>query len=76
MASEIAAIPAAVRHGETGLLVPAGDSAALRAAVERLARDRASRERMGASGRRVVEREFELASCTNRLLECLEAAYA
>ena len=76
VASEIAAIPAAVRHGETGLLVPAGDSAALRAAVERLARDRALRERMGAAGRRVVEREFELASCTNRLLECLEAAYA
>jgi len=75
VASEIAAIPAAVRHGETGLLVPAGDSAALRAAVERLARDRALRERMGAAGRRVVEREFELASCTNRLLACLEAAY-
>ncbi len=71
------AVPAAVRHGESGLLVPAGDAGALRDAIERLAGDRALRARMGAAGRRVVEREFELAaSCTHRLLECLEAAYA
>jgi glycosyltransferase involved in cell wall biosynthesis len=76
VASEIAAIPAAVRHRKTGLLVPPGDPNALRAAIERLARDRSLRANMGKAGRRVVERRFELATCTDRLLECLEAAYA
>ena len=37
VASEVAAIPAAVRDGDTGLLVPPGDPRALRAALERLA---------------------------------------
>ena len=46
------------RDGESGLLVPPRDPAALAAAILRLADDAALRARLGASGRRLVEREF------------------
>ena len=76
VASEIAAIGTAVRDGETGLLVAPGDAPALRAAIERVARDRALAQRMGRAARALVEREFELGACTDRLLACIEDAYA
>ena len=60
VASEIAAIGTAVRDGETGLLCRAGDAPTLRAAIERVARDRALAQRMGRAARALVEREFEL----------------
>lgn len=44
------AIPEVVRHGETGLLVDPDDPAALADALERLVRDAALREQMGALG--------------------------
>jgi glycosyltransferase involved in cell wall biosynthesis len=43
-------IPEAVANGETGLLVPVGDSAALGAAITRLLTDRALAAQMGANG--------------------------
>ncbi|MFO8071808.1 MAG: glycosyltransferase family 4 protein [Polyangia bacterium] len=48
-----------VRHGETGLLVPPGDPAALARALERLLSDRDLRRRMGEAGRELVEEKFE-----------------
>ena len=47
-----------VRHGETGLLVPPHDIAALAAAVALLAADPARRQAMGRAGRTLVERDF------------------
>ena len=46
------------RDGESALLVPPRDPAALAAAILRLADDPALRARLGAGGRRLVEREF------------------
>jgi colanic acid/amylovoran biosynthesis glycosyltransferase len=48
----------AVLDGETGLLVEAGDSAALANATERVMKDAALRYRLRANGRRWVEENF------------------
>ncbi|WP_430791680.1 glycosyltransferase family 4 protein [Actinoplanes sp. G11-F43] len=47
-----------VTHGETGLLVPAGDGQALAAAVAELLADPDRAREMGAAARRDVERRF------------------
>ena len=49
IASNIGGLPDVVAHGETGLLVPPGDVAALAAAMRRLLADASLRERMGAA---------------------------
>ena len=49
-----------VRHGETGLLVPSDDVAAMTQALCQLARQPQKAERMGAAGRRAVEQRFSL----------------
>jgi glycosyltransferase involved in cell wall biosynthesis len=49
-----------VKNGETGLLVPPGDPAAMAAAFVRLLGDRALRQRLGAAGRGYVERTFSI----------------
>jgi glycosyltransferase involved in cell wall biosynthesis len=51
-------IPEAIVDGETGLLVPADDSAAARDALVRLMTDAALRSRLGAAAKERVEREF------------------
>ncbi len=44
-----------VRHEETGLVVPAHDPAAMRAAIERLLAEPETRRRLGQGGRRFIE---------------------
>jgi glycosyltransferase involved in cell wall biosynthesis len=48
-----------VRHGDTGLLVRAGDPEQLADAIETLVRDAALRSRMGAAGRRRTAALFD-----------------
>ena len=76
VASDIAAVGTAVRHDETGLLVPPGDAAALAAAIEHAASSPDLRSRLGRAGRACVEQKFDLEACTARLAQHLEAAYA
>lgn len=56
VASDIGGLRDVVADGETGLLVPAGDSAALRTGLERLLSDRELRERMGAAAAERAQR--------------------
>lgn len=53
-------VPEIVQDGETGLLVPVADPAALCRAMTTLIRDPASAQRMGRAGRRRVEERFSL----------------
>jgi glycosyltransferase involved in cell wall biosynthesis len=56
----------AVRDGETGLLVPEDDVAALADAIERLAADREFARALGAAARTRAERDWSVAECVKR----------
>jgi glycosyltransferase involved in cell wall biosynthesis len=58
-----------VSDGETGLLVPPRDAAALRAAVERLLRDPELRERLGRAARARARERFGWDAVIDRTLE-------
>jgi glycosyltransferase involved in cell wall biosynthesis len=58
VASRVGGLQDAIRDGETGLLVPPGDPAALRAAVERLLPDSALSDRLGAAAREEAQARF------------------
>ena len=58
IASDVAGCREVVRHGETGLLVPARDIQGLADAIAALAGDPPRRAAMGRAGRALVEREF------------------
>jgi glycosyltransferase involved in cell wall biosynthesis len=66
-ATRAGAIEELIRDGETGLLVPPGNSPALAAAIARLARDPELRARLGAAGRQRLVREFDAAPGLARL---------
>ncbi len=58
VASRVGGIPEVVAEGETGLLVPAGDDAALAAAINVLVRDAGRAAAMGRLGRKRAIDEF------------------
>jgi len=58
VATRVGGIPEVVRDGETGLLVPPEDPAALASAVLRLVSDRDLAARLGAGGARLVREQF------------------
>lgn len=67
VASRIAGIPELVRDGENGLLISAGDTAALIRAIDRLLADPDLRSRMGQQGRATVLAEFTIEAEARRL---------
>ena len=59
IASEVGAIPDVIRHGATGMLVPAGDADALADALCLLIEDEGVRRRLGQSGRELVRAVYD-----------------
>ena len=62
-----------VMHGETGLLVPAEDAAALRTAIVALMNDNERRGSFGAAGRRRMQNEFSIARMADRHIRLYES---
>lgn len=60
VASRISGIPELVQDEKAGLLFPPGDSVAFADSLERLMLDKALRMQMGAAGREMIVREFDL----------------
>jgi glycosyltransferase involved in cell wall biosynthesis len=58
VASAVGGLKDLVVDGETGLLVPPGDVAALRAALQRLLADGDLRRRFGSAGRERIRQHF------------------
>jgi glycosyltransferase involved in cell wall biosynthesis len=63
----ISGIPELIRNGDSGLLVPAGNTAALAAAIALLLSDRELRHRLVLSGRAAVAEHFDSSACARRL---------
>jgi glycosyltransferase involved in cell wall biosynthesis len=75
VASSVGGLADLVVHGESGLLVPPGDTAALREAIMRLLTDRSLADRMGvAAARRAAE--FRADSVIPKLLSAYEEVLA
>ena len=70
--SDIGGLPEVVRHGETGLVVPAADEIKLADALEQLVNDDIGRRRMGDAGRDHVEHEYDLGNCVDRMIRIYE----
>lgn len=74
VATNMAAMPELVEHGETGLLVPIGDDDALTGALVSLLHDENRRRQMGLAGRERVERKFDARLTTAALLAVFHEA--
>lgn len=71
VATRVGGMPEAVRHEETGLLVPPADAAALAQAILRLLRDREQARAWGRAGRRLMLERFTL----ERTVSDIDALY-
>ena len=65
--SAIAGLPEVVRDGETGFLVPPGDSLALQNALDKLLSDESLRAQIGRDARHFLEANFEQTACLNAM---------
>ena len=71
MATAVGGNPEVVIHGETGLLVPARDPAAMSQAMLRLSRDAVLSRQLGLAGRQRAVTHFEV----RRVVAAYEALY-
>jgi len=76
VASAVGGLRDLVIDGETGILVPPGDVAALRAALERLLADPVERQRLGQAGRERIAEHFSWEGVTAATLTAYADALA
>jgi glycosyltransferase involved in cell wall biosynthesis len=74
IASDLGGITDIVTPGETGLLVPPADAAALGAALERLAADPALAQRLGNAGHQILSGRFSWPTIVAQWEACYAAA--
>lgn len=74
VATRVGGIPEVVQHGETGLLVPPGDAAAMADAIGTLAADEDLRGAMGRKGMRVAQTDFSLDRMVDGYLSAVRGA--
>lgn len=74
IATNFGGFPEVVRGGETGILVPPREPAALAAAITCLIADRDTARRMGAAGREYVTTQFAWPVVTDRVLRVYREA--
>lgn len=74
VSTQVAGIPESVVHGETGLLVPPANSAALAEALAQLIVDPALRQKYGTAGRGRVEENFEINKTITPLVDLLQTS--
>jgi glycosyltransferase involved in cell wall biosynthesis len=72
VSTQLAGIPESVVHGETGLLVPPGDTMALTEALSRLMEDDKLRLNYGRAGRAHIEQHFRIEHTVAPLIELLK----
>ena len=70
MATAVDGTPEIVRHEETGLLVPAGDAAALADALVRMLDEPGLRDRLAARALEVGQDEFTWLANARQTAEC------
>jgi glycosyltransferase involved in cell wall biosynthesis len=76
VATAVGGLRDAVEDGVTGLLVPPGDTAALRVALERLLGDRGLRERLGPAARAATRERIGVEATTTAVLAVYREAAA
>jgi glycosyltransferase involved in cell wall biosynthesis len=76
IATDVGGIPDAIEHGQTGLIVPPRQPAALGAAILELARDPVRRRQFGQNGRSKIEAEFSLPLCADRYVRLYQGLSA
>ncbi|MCP4189074.1 MAG: glycosyltransferase family 4 protein [Planctomycetaceae bacterium] len=69
VATRIAGVPKLISHGENGLLVAPDSAEALESAMLDLVQEPALRARLGVSGRRTVEEDFNFATRIEKVVE-------
>ena len=72
VSTEVAAIPEIVRHGETGLTVPPGNTRALADAIRQLVDDSELRQRLGQQATVHVARNYDATDNARRLIDLLK----
>lgn len=73
ISTEVGGVSEAVEDGQSGLLVPPGDAAALTTAIVRLASDAALRRRMGQRGNEIYRTRFDYDHWIRRTIEVMSA---
>jgi glycosyltransferase involved in cell wall biosynthesis len=76
VATAVGEVPAVVRNGRTGVVVPVEDPELLAEAIVELLRDPAKRERYGAEARKLVRDEYSAERMTADYLRVYEEAIA